>query len=66
MMNPPPPMRLPPEPGEPRDRLETDDVPINEAAIAETGGWCYLWAALAALFPSAAAVVFGVLLALRL
>jgi hypothetical protein len=65
MMNPPP-MRLPPEPGEPRNEPERGDVPIDEADFVETGGWCCLWAALAALFPSAAVVVLGVLLALGL
>jgi hypothetical protein len=65
MMNPPPPMRLPPEPGEPRNEPERGDVPIDEADLVETGGWCCLWAALAALFPSAIMTALAAILAIH-
>ena len=58
MMNPPPPMRLPPEPDEPRDRPETGDSPLSEADVAETGGRCCFYAILGFLLPSAALLAF--------
>jgi hypothetical protein len=55
-------MQLPPEPDEPRNRPERDDLPIDGGAIAETGGHCCL----GALLPGVAVVFLLVVLALRI